>query len=360
MVDEAIEKHIEYGMVRGRSKEEIYSALTRAGWPSGLVNSYLERVQAEIGPAALLKLNAVTKRFGAKTVLENISIEVRPGEILGIIGLSGSGKTTLLKTMAGFLSPDAGDVSLKQEGKTLSVSRNHDLAKKIIGFSTQSPSFYDKLTVRENVEHFAALYGVSQAELGLRTSNVLKHMDLVSQQHQFACELSGGQQKRLDIACSIIHRPRVLILDEPVAELDSISAQKIISLIRQISESGTTIVMASHMLSDLEKLCDRIAILREGKITECGSPEELKEIFSRSFDIIIETDSKIPSLISELKKHGDVFRIKAAEPIVAATNAPKTALRILAGALSKSQVKIRSVSLSKPSLGEVFDSLVKK
>ncbi|MBI4016158.1 MAG: ABC transporter ATP-binding protein [Candidatus Aenigmarchaeota archaeon] len=363
MVDDTInsaglEKQIEFGLVRGLQKKEMYSALTSAGWPSDLVNNYLEKIQSEIGPAALLQVN-VSKRFGSKTVIDGVTIDVRPGEVLGIIGLSGSGKTTLLKMIAGFLMPDAGDVSLNVENKCFSLFQHKEFAKRWIGFSTQTPSFYDKLTVRENLEHFALLYGLSDVQS--RVSLVLRKVALSDKQHQLAGELSGGQQKILDIACSIIHKPSILVLDEPAANMDIVSVKNIFEIIRQINETGTTVILATHLLADLDGFCDRVAFLRNGKITECASPSELKKVFSRTYQIELVIENGSDQFLSVIKKYPQLFpKIISYSPLKVTTPMPKRALRFIAAMLSKSKEPISSVSVSRPSLNEVFDLLSKK
>jgi len=349
---------MEFGLVRGQPKAELSDSLIKAGWPAELVKSYIEKIQSEIGPSALLQIN-VSKRFGSKTVIDGIDIDIRPGEVFGIIGLSGSGKTTLLKMIAGFLTPDTGDVSLNVENQSFSVFKNKQFAKRWIGFSTQAPSFYDKLTVRENIEHFASLYELS--DVHTKVTFALKKVGLFEKQHQPAGELSGGQQKILDIACAIIHKPSVLILDEPAANIDHIAVRNIFEIIKQINQAGTTIILATHLLEDLDGFCSRIAFLRNGKVTECASPSELKKIFSRHYTVQIETETDAKEFLPVIKKYPKLFpQIISTSPLKITTPTPKHAMRFVAAMLSKSKNAISNVQISRPSLNEIFDLLSKK
>ncbi|MBI4148796.1 ABC transporter ATP-binding protein [Candidatus Woesearchaeota archaeon] len=360
-LDTALAKHVETALASGRSREEVRVALISAGWPASLVNGFLDKVQSELGPSALVRVSGVSKRFGEHVVLDRVNLEVRPGEILGIVGKSGCGKTTLLKVLAGVLRPETGDVVVQREQRSLSMFGDREFATALVGLSTQSPSVYDKLTARENVEHFGSLYGIQGTALTFRASAVLKQVDLFAQQHQLAEELSGGQKKRLDIACAIMHKPRVLVLDEPVAELDPSAGDKILSLVKQINEAGTTVVLASHVLPEMEKTCHRIAVLRKGAITECMPPEDLRRMFARHFQVRVEMAVNDPGIIADLKKFPQVFpSIISTSPLVALTPTPKKALRILSMALGKSKESVRSASVSRPGLGDVFDLLVSK
>lgn len=362
VIDDTLKQHISFGLSRGRTPQQLTQLLTSAGWPEEIITKYLEQVQHSQEASALLHITNLTKKLGNKTILNNITLDIKPGEIIGIIGKSGSGKTTLLHTIAGILTPDTGEVILQTENNhTYSAYRNPEQAKSMIGLSTQQPSFYDKLTVKENIHHYATLHNIPKEERNIRTNTVLKQMDLWTTRDQYAIELSGGQQKQLDIACAIIHKPHILLLDEPTASLDPISAQKLYTLITQINQTGTTIILASHLLNDLDQHCDRIAILHNNTITTCAPPEDLKKLLTKHYTLTIKTQSgDTTELTKQFKQNTKLYNIINTRPLTITTTAPKHALNLAAQLIKNSPETLSSLTLTRPTLQDIFDKLTKK
>ncbi len=310
----------------------------------------------------ILKANKVTKAFGKKLVLENLNIDVFSGEIFGIIGMSGSGKTTLLNTLVGFYLPEEGDVLYKTNGDYGSIFERNKEIKSVLGFAPQHPSFYPKLTVFENLDHYGALYGLPK---DIRISNInylLKLTGLEDSRDKLAQYLSGGMQKRLGIACALVHKPKILFLDEPTADLDPVLRRQTWHLIKKINDQGTTVVMASHFLTELENLCSRIAVLDSGLIKELGTSLELKEHYSNNEEVIFEsTPGKYDKVLKKLKKEGLPIRKtqNKGHKAVIYTPKPERVLHRLLHILEKSKEKLLDVEVNKPSLSEVFESLTK-
>jgi len=232
----------------------------------------------------LYKIEGISKVFGNNYIFNNVSFSINEGEVFGIIGGSGSGKTTLLNLLVGFLKPDKGeikyrDVHMLDRNDNLfnSVSKKQSHLKKIYGFASQTPSFYPNLTVLENMLYFGSLYNLSKDNAKSNAEQLLDLMSLTQAQNTISKRLSGGMQRRLDIACSMIHDPEILILDEPTADLDPVLTSKIWELLKVINKQGTTIIVASHELSYIEHLCDRVAIIRDGEIAAIGKPSDLKK-----------------------------------------------------------------------------------
>jgi ABC-2 type transport system ATP-binding protein len=321
----------------------------------------------------ILRIQGVSKRFRKKKILKGVNLDVQEGEILGLIGSSGSGKTTLLKTIIGFYTPEEGDVRFKADDflKRKNVSRKlgfvsvfkeQKLAKNIFGFASQDPSFYEMLTVRENLMHFGSLYNLPSKALKSNVEILLSLMDLKQAQNTLGGKLSGGMERRLDIACALIHDPEILILDEPTSDLDPILRDHIWSLVRKINRKGTTIILASHHLSEVETFCSRIAIIKDGSIIEVDTPAKLKARHADSEEIVIQTYPGNYSNIAKAMKRpgGKVFEVKLmGSEMVIYCNQPKTVLHELLHTLESLDEELIDIRVSRPGLDELFLKLTK-
>jgi len=347
----------------GLTKEETKQLLIKAGWPEKLVINYLDRTFKQLDKGSLLRAHGVSKSFGESKILDDINFDIKSGEIFGLIGMSGAGKTTLLNVLVGVLKPEQGDVLLAyKDGTTQSVFRTPQEVRKRIGFATQTPSFYEKLTVRENLEHFGRLYRIKEQELNRRINSLLDLVGLKQAKDALSSNLSGGMQKRLDIACALLNEPDVLVLDEPTADLDPILRKQLWELIRQINLKGTTILLASHFLAEIELLCTRIAILQNKKIIQLGTAEELRNLYSHNYEIYLETITKeYDSILNELKYRKKYFSEAKQEgtELIITTPYPENILSVISAHAQKHK-DIQTLHLSRPSLGKVFETLVKR
>ncbi len=240
----------------------------------------------------LLKVANLTKFYGKKLVLNSVNLDINEGEIFGLVGSSGAGKTTLLECIVGFNDFDQGDVLVSsgaQFGGFFTSSKKFKGMKKRFGFASQCPSFYSKLTVKENLEYFGSLYGMSKAMLRNNVDVIINLIGLHGEGSTLAGNLSGGMQKRLDIGCALIHGPRILILDEPTADLDPVSRKQMTELIKRINVQGTTVIIASHVFDEVEQLCNRISIVHGKTIRAVGNLESLKKDFNaRNLETVFE------------------------------------------------------------------------
>lgn len=255
------------------------------------------------GEKLVLSFKDVSKSFGYQKVLSNLKFDIAQGEIFGIVGESGSGKSTLLKIIAGTMLPDSGDVLFKPkdlDGYSLiepnsnlqSIFKDINALKRTVGYSPQDPSFYDKLNCQENIEFFGSLYNLPKEILKINIKILLRLVGLDKWNKKLAGDLSGGMQKRLDLACTLVHDPKILVLDEPTSDIDFILREQMWDLIRKIRQKGTTIVMSSHFIEEIEGLCDKIIILNNSKIEFIGSPSDLKKRDGAGLVIKLKTREK--------------------------------------------------------------------
>ena len=320
----------------------------------------------------VVRIANLSKSFSNKIVLRGIDMDILSGEILGIIGMSGHGKTTFLNTLIGFLRPETGDVEFKLEhlldyenanDQFRSVYSATDEAKRIFGFAAQNPSFYLDLTVEENLDYFCALYGLSSDIRRTNTKILLNLIGIYSSRDVKARNLSGGMQKRLDIACALIHDPKILILDEPTADLDPVLRKQMWNIIKKINEKGTTILMASHFLDEVESFCDRIAVIRRGEMIHVGTPDELKESISKSEEIILQTyPGNYPYLIRHLggKKLGIDKVYNDGQRVIIHTQKAELVLHRILYFIEHSKETLIEVNVKKPSLDEVFEEFYRR
>ena len=312
---------------------------------------------------ALIQFKNLTKQYGKKQVLKNVSLDINKGEIFGIIGMSGSGKTTLLNTLIGFLEPEEGDVLYlnSKEKKYKSVFKNSRDVRKRFGFATQVPSFYPKLTIKENLDHFGSLYQLSKKTRKNNVDKLLKMIGLEAEKDQLAQTLSGGMEKRLGIACSLIHNPDLIILDEPTANLDPVLRDGTWNLIKGINRMGTTVIVASHLLEELEPVCDRIGILHDHSLIEVGTPDQLKGRYTKNEEIRLRASGKHDKIESAMKKSPNIAKIKREEGyLIFYTPQPLKTLRQLLGTVERLNERIVSLEASKPSLKEIFESIYQR
>ena len=238
--------------------------------------------------APLISFQNVYKKIEGNLILKNITLDIFPHEIFGLIGASGAGKTTLLRCLIGFYKINSGNILYQEKN----ISKNQHLIRKIFGFGSQDNCFYEKLSLKENIKYFGRLYGLPDKEIEERAEHLLELVELSDVKHTLAKNLSGGMKRRLDLACSLVNSPQILILDEPTAGLDPTLRKHMWDLIVKINQAGTTVIVSSHLLSEIGHFCTRIGIINHGELLKVGPPDVLKEMYSRDEEIHLETDRK--------------------------------------------------------------------
>lgn len=224
---------------------------------------------------AILTVKNLTKIYDDKPAVDGISFEVKKGEIFGILGPNGAGKTTTLEMIETLRQIDGGTIML--DG--LNVAEEPDKVKRIIGVQPQTPAFQDKQKLTEIIELFAAAYGER-----VNAKEFLDDVQLGEKASSYAEKLSGGQRQRLSIAAALVHSPRIFFLDEPTTGLDPQARRNLWGLIREVRDRGVTVIMTTHYLDEAELLCDRVAIMDNGKIIALDTPQKLiKQLLDRGF-----------------------------------------------------------------------------
>jgi len=224
----------------------------------------------------ILEFRNINKSFKDKTVLKDLDLSVYSKDILALAGKSGSGKSTLMKVMIGFYKPDSGSIIYK--GKNITDNVNE--LRKVVGFTTQENSFYENLTLIENLRYYAKLYDIHKKDLNSYLSSILKSVELYNSKDVLAGKVSGGMKRRLDFAISLVHEPDILVLDEPTTGLDPLLVKSFWDIIKKFRDKGKTIIVTSHIFEELDENCKRICVLDKGSFTEVGEIDKIKSKYN--------------------------------------------------------------------------------
>ncbi|RLE44752.1 hypothetical protein DRJ16_01470 [Candidatus Woesearchaeota archaeon] len=308
-----------------------------------------------------IKFIDIKKAFNKKVVFENVNLEIKQKEIFGIIGMSGSGKTTLLNTLIGFYTPDAGDILFysKIDNEYKSVFNSLPEVRRTFGFATQVPSLYPKLTVKENLAYFSTLHRIPKQIAENNISVLLDITELSSEKNQLVQNLSEGMKKRLSIACALIHNPSILLLDEPTADLDPLLRKEIWRLVERVHRSGTTIILASHFLDEIEAICHRVAVIHNGRIIPPSQVSKLKASLKQDQEILLRSEPgnyhKLAKLLAKSKRVKKLV-IKGRHLSIKTDNAERLLSTVISAAKSAKE-KITELKLLKSSLESVFEQI---
>jgi sodium transport system ATP-binding protein len=245
----------------------------------------------------MIHVEHVSKRFtdfrrGSVVALEDVSFDVKPGEIFGLLGPNGAGKTTCLRVLSTVLKPTSGVATVA--GYDVLTQAAEVRAR--IGFMSGNTGIYDRMTAWELVEYFARLYGMEEPRLSQRLDEVFTKLQMQDFRDVLGSKMSTGMKQKVSIARTIVHNPPVLIFDEPTTGLDVLVARAVLENIELLRGQGKCIVFSTHIMREVEKLCDRVAIIHKGRILAAGTPQELLERFGKSdfeelfFDLISEAE----------------------------------------------------------------------
>ncbi|WP_145037386.1 ABC transporter ATP-binding protein [Paenibacillus sp. Y412MC10] len=301
-------------------------------------------------------MNHIIKRYGHQLVLDHVHLEIRQGEILGLLGPNGAGKTTLIHALSGLIGIDSGSIELfgeRPRSPMLEVKRK-------IGLVTQDITVFEDLTAHENLAFFGGIYGLRGTELRRQITETLQFVGLTDQAHKRPSKFSGGMKRRLNIACSIIHRPRLLIMDEPTVGIDPQSRNHILESVRELQKRGTTILYTTHYMEEVQSLASRVVIMDQGHVIAQGTIDELVKNIHHEEKIKLEVVELTEDLIDNIKQLDGVKHVvlNGTQIQIISRAGAGNLDRILS--LAKSAGGVLSIHAEKPTLEDVFLTLTGK
>ena len=252
----------------------------------------------------IIHIENVMKRFGNNLALDTFSLDVKKGEVVGLLGPNGAGKTTCIRAIIGLIPIDDGEISvfgIHQDGKNKEIKRR-------IGYVTQELTIYEEMTAKENLEFFGSLYGMTKEQLATRSLEVAKIIGLEGRMREKTKHFSGGMKRRLNIGCSLMHDPELIIMDEPTVGIDPQSRNFILEFVKQLATKGTTILYTSHYIEEVEAVASNICIMDQGHTIASGTlPELIARIKGDAhmlIDVRIASEEKLKALraIPEIKE----------------------------------------------------------
>lgn len=301
----------------------------------------------------LVTFREVVKKYDTTITVNHLSFNIDQGEIFGLLGPNGAGKSTTIHMLAGLLKPNGGDILV--EGFSI---RKHPLeVKKRIGLVPQELAIYETLNARENVTFFAKLYGLRGSLLRDRVDEALQFVGLLDKAKDKPSTFSGGMKRRLNIACAIMHRPKLIIMDEPTVGIDPQSRNHILESVRELNKLGSTVIYTSHYMEEVEAICTRIGILDKGKLIACGTKDELKRQVGQEEKLIFEIDKKSAPAMTEMAEHPGVLQLAERDSSLTLEVTVKESLSILQDLLfilQKHGINIRKLTREEPNLESLF------
>jgi ABC-2 type transport system ATP-binding protein len=250
----------------------------------------------------MLTLEKVTKRYGTLTALDGVSLQIERGECFGLLGPNGAGKSTLMSLVAGLRAPETGRLTF--DGEPLDAA--HPAVRARLGLVPQHIALYPRLSAEQNLRIFGELYGLSGSVLRERITESLEAVQLADRRHHIVESFSGGMQRRLNIVASLLHRPQLLLCDEPTVGVDPQSRNAIFELLEKLNREGLTIIYSTHYMEEATRLCSRIGVIDHGRIHALGTLDELLLRLPFEEEIRFPADESTAALIAGLSGHGSV------------------------------------------------------
>lgn len=299
----------------------------------------------------VVKIENLVKRYGDLVAVDHLNLQIEEGEIFGLLGPNGSGKSTTIHCLLALLEYDKGDIEVF--GKEMKPT-SYEL-KKDIGVIMQNVAVFDELTVYENIDYFCGLYIRDKKKRKELVNQAIDFVELNDYRKFLPKKLSGGLLRRLNIACGIAHKPKLIILDEPTVAVDPQSRNRILEGIEKLNKEGATIIYTSHYMEEVERLCTRIAIVDKGKNVAIGTKEELKAMIDLGETISMEVSEISGELIEEIRKLPHVISISYEQQLlkVKFSKGKHNLLRLL-DFMKNKEIGFNGVHSELPTLNDVF------
>lgn len=299
----------------------------------------------------IVKIENLVKRYGNLIALDHLNLQINEGEIFGLLGPNGSGKTTTINCILSLLKYDKGSIDVF--GETMKPSSYH--LKKDIGIVMQNVAVFYDLTVFENIDYFCGLYIKNKKERQQLVNEAIDFTGLNEYRNLPSKKLSGGLLRRLNIACGIAHKPKLIILDEPTVAIDPQSRNHILQGIKKLNKDGATIIYTSHYMEEVEEICTTIAIMDNGKIVAQGTKEDLKSMISIGEKIIVEAFGLTHSHLNEIKSLKNVNSVEYDDnKLIIRTTQNCSILSELIHYIDKNKIAYGKIYSELPTLNDVF------
>ncbi|WP_346928701.1 ABC transporter ATP-binding protein [Clostridium sp.] len=299
----------------------------------------------------IVKIENLVKRYGDLIALDHLNLDIKKGEIFGLLGPNGSGKTTTINCMLSLLKYDKGTIEILGEEMT---PTNYKV-KKDIGIVMQNVAVFDELTVYENIDYFCGLYVTNKKERKVLVEKAIDFVGLSDYKKFIPKKLSGGLLRRLNIACGIAHNPKLIILDEPTVAVDPQSRNHILEGIKKLNAEGATIIYTSHYMEEIEQLCTSIAIMDKGKVIAKGTKEELKSIIDLGEKIIIEAFNLNENHIKNINALPNIISVDYKSNLLnIRTKSGHSCLGDIVSYIGDNKISYGKIYSEQPTLNDVF------
>lgn len=296
----------------------------------------------------MINIDGLSKSFGSIKALDNLNLNVKKGELLGIIGPNGAGKTTAIRIICCILKPDHGDVTV--DG--YSIHKDPLKIKSIIGYLPEEPNLYERFKARDLLKYFSELYGVPRADINPRIDELLELVGMTHRAEDRINTFSKGLRQRIGIARALVHDPKVIIFDEPTMGLDPATSQTIRHFIDQL-KGDKTIILCTHYMDEADQLCDRVAILNHGRIRDMGTPHDLKSKVHADIILTLRVKNPLPSDLEAISGLTSVEAIEVGgDKYIISLNSRKEISKIIDVLGSR----VLAVNTKEPKLEDVFIS----